>query len=265
MQNPLQSEERFPVTRSTLPSKKVLRAAAPLAFWLVVWQLAAQFAGNSLLIPSPQRVLTTLAELMATAAFWQTIGWSLARISLGLLIGAVLGVAIAALTCFVKAADLLLSPAIRVVRATPVASFIILVLLWVSASGTPTVITALMVLPVVWGNTRQGCLQTDLQLLEMARAYGFGRWKTLRLIYVPSALPYFTSGVTTALGLAWKAGVAAEVLCQPKHSIGAQVYYAKLYLETPSLFAWTLAVVLLSMALEKLLKLALRRLGRDKT
>ena len=62
------------------------------------------------------------------------------------------------------------------------------------------------------------------------------------------------------LGLAWKAGVAAEVLCLPKNAIGAQVYYAKIYLETPSLFAWTLAVIALSFLLEWAVGLLLRRL-----
>ena len=135
-------------------------------------------------------------------------------------------------------------------RATPVASFILLVYLWVERGRVPGLISALMVLPVVWGNVTRGIAETDPQLLELARAYGFGRGRTLRRIYIPSVLPYFASGCRTALGLAWKAGVAAEVLCQPQNAIGTQIYNTKYYLETPSLFAWTLVVIALSFLLE---------------
>jgi NitT/TauT family transport system permease protein len=115
-----------------------------------------------------------------------------------------------------------------------------------------------MVAPVVWENVRRGLLETDKDLLEAAHAYRFGRWKTVLLLYIPSARPYFVSGCLTALGLAWKSGVAAEVICMPKSAIGTQLNYSKLYLETPSLFAWTLVVVLFSLLLERLLKALFR-------
>ena len=153
----------------------------------------------------------------------------------------------------------------KIVRATPVASFILLTWLWAKSAWVPVVIAALMAAPVVWAATAQGIRDTDPQLLEMARAYRFDRWKTLRLLYLPSALPAVGTGCRTALGLAWKAGVAAEVLCRPRWALGAQVYNAKLAMETADLFAWTAAVVCLSFLVERglwlLWRLWERRLG----
>ena len=149
---------------------------------------------------------------------------------------------------------------VRIVRATPVASFIVLMLLWVRTAFLPSLISALMVLPILWGNVTRGIRETDPLLLEMGEVYGFGFWKQKRLIYLPSVLPYFTSGCKTALGLAWKSGVAAEVLCLPKQAIGTQVYYSKIYLETPSLFAWTLVVIILSFFVEGVLVFGMNRL-----
>lgn len=231
----------------------------PLAFWLAVWQLAAMAVGKDLLLPGPWTVARTLAALVVTAAFWQTTALTLARIFGGLLAGVVLGVLIAVLTCASRWCDRLLSPLVRVIRATPVASFILLVLLWVYTGRVPGVIAALMVLPVVWGNVSRGIRETDPSLLELARAYRFGVGKTLTLVYIPSVAPYFTAGVETGLGLAWKAGVAAEVLCHPKLAIGTQVYFARINLETPDLFAWTLVVILLSLLLETVLVRLLKR------
>lgn len=222
----------------------------PVLFWLGVWQLAAAAVGQELLLPGPAAVGRRLLELAAGAVFWQTALASLLRIFGGLLLGVALGALLAGLTAWVPLLDWVLTPAVKVVRATPVASFILLVYLWVERGRVPGLISALMVLPVVWGNVTRGIAETDSQLLELARAYGFGRGRTLRRIYIPSVLPYFASGCRTALGLAWKAGVAAEVLCQPQNAIGTQIYNTKYYLETPSLFAWTLVVIALSFLLE---------------
>ena len=230
--------------------RRIGRVLLPVLFWLGVWQLAAAAVGQELLLPGPAAVGRRLLELAAGAVFWQTALASLLRIFGGLLLGVALGALLAGLTSWVPLLDWVLTPAVKVVRATPVASFILLVYLWVERGRVPGLISALMVLPVVWGNVTRGIAETDPQLLELARAYGFGRGRTLRRIYIPSVLPYFASGCRTALGLAWKAGVAAEVLCQPQNAIGTQIYNTKYYLETPSLFAWTLVVIALSFLLE---------------
>ena len=241
--------------------KICVRIAIPLAFWLGVWQLAAMAVDLELLLPSPVQVWTSLTALAGTDTFWLSALFTLARVFAGLLGGTVLGGLLAFATHFSPSASLLLAPAIRVVRATPVVSFILLVYLWVSRANIPGVIAAMMVLPVVWGGLTAGLDGVDPQLLELARAYRFSRWKTLRLIYLPSLRPYFLSAVTTAMGLAWKSGVAAEVLCLPNPALGTRIYNTKYYLEVPELFAWTAVVVALSLILERLLRLALGRWG----
>lgn len=247
--------------------RKPVSVLLPLIFWLLVWQTAAMLVdanaamGGELLLPSPLRVLTVLAELAGKGAFWRAAFLSLGRMLAGILAGALVGVALAALTAGIRWCDLLLSPAVRVVRAVPVASFILLVLLWVRRDWVPVVISALMVVPVVWGAVRQGIAAADRQLLELCRCYRFDRTKTLRLFWLPSVAPAFASGLATAMGLAWKAGVAAEVLCQPRSAIGTQIYRTKLELATPELFAWTLMVILLSLAMEGLMKCLLRKGG----
>ena len=79
-----------------------------------------------------------------------------------------------------------------------------------------------------------------------------------RAIYAPAAAPYLLAACRSAMGICWKAGVAAEVIAQPANSIGDALYRAKLFLATDELFAWTVAVVLLSLAFEKL---AVRSIG----
>ena len=249
-------------------AKNFLNALIPPAFWLGVWQLAALLVdrqvngkGNELLLPYPATVFSSLVRLMGKGEFFLIVFSSLGRILLGLILGAAVGSLLAVLTCRSHWADQLLSPAIRVVRAAPVASFILLVVLWTDKNFVPVVIAALMVVPVMWGNLSRGIRETDPQLLELARAYRFSRWKTIHLIYLPCLHPYFTAAITTATGLAWKSGVAAEVLCLPSSAMGTQIFSTKYYLEIPDLFAWTAVVVTLSLLLEKLLRALLGRKG----
>lgn len=233
--------------------KNLITKVAALVFWLAVWELAAIKIGKELLVPAPISVLKSLLELSASPTFWKSVLLSLARVFLGFLAGAILGSIVGAVSYISAAANALLTPLIKMIRATPVASFILLALIWITSGLLPSFISMLMVLPVVSGNVYQGISETDPKLLEMGRVFRFGNKKIIKLIYFPSVKPYFYSACVTSLGLSWKAGIAAEVLCQPKLSVGTYLYYSKIYLDTPALFAWTAVVIILSMIVEQLL------------
>lgn len=241
--------------------RALFRVAIPLAVWLGVWQLASWWVGRDLLLPGPASVAGCLVELGQTGEFWLSALSTLARVVAGLVGGVILGALLAFLTHFSLWADRIFSPAIRVLRATPVVCFILLVYLWVARANIPGLIAGMMVLPVVWGSLTAGLQAVDGQLLELAEAYGFSRLKTLRLIYLPSLRPHFTAALLNGFGLAWKSGVAAEVLCPPKFAIGSSIQQARQALETPELFAWTLVIVALSLVLEGLLGLWLKPRG----
>ena len=252
-------------TMSPKGKKTLFRVAIPLAVWLGVWQLTSWWVGRDLLLPSPASVAACLVELGQTGEFWLSAVSTLARVVGGLVGGVVLGTLLAFLTHFSLWADRIFSPAIRVLRATPVVCFILLVYLWVARANIPGLIAGMMVLPVVWGSLTAGLKAVDGQLLELARAYGFSRLKTLRLIYLPSLRPHFTAALLNGFGLAWKSGVAAEVLCPPKFAIGSSIQQARQALETPELFAWTAVIVVLSLVLEGLLGLWLKPRGEGAT
>lgn len=240
--------------------KKIATKAAVAALWLVLWQLVCILVNMELLVVSPLMVLRRLWELMQTADFWRFALCSLGRIIAGFALGCAGGTLLAVLCFMVPFARAFFSPAVTVIKSTPVASFIILALVWLTGQYVPIFIAFLMVLPVVYGNVSQGIAEVDPQLLEMAKVYGMSRRKKLTAVYLPSVLPYFMAASRTALGLAWKAGAAAEVIGVTRDSIGRQLYYAKIYLETADLFAWTAVVILLSLLLERLYLWAAKRL-----
>ncbi len=233
--------------------RKLLRTPAVLAFWLLVWAIAAAVVGQELLLPSPVQAARELIGLARMPDFWLTIGRSVLRVLTGILSAVCLGVGLAFLTHKSAVMNALFSPVMTLVKSTPVASFIILALVWLGRSVVPVFISALMVLPVVWANVSAGLKGIDPQLLERARVYRLPRGRVLRRITWPSVLPHLRAALRSALGLGWKAGIAAEVLTVPPYSIGKRIYEAKLYLETTELFAWTAAVILVSLLIENLL------------
>ena len=232
-------------------------------FWVAAWHILALSVDNSLLLPAPVQVLRRMEEMMLTASFWQITAASIGRILLGLVSALILGVLLAVLTTASSAAEALVKPIMTVIQATPVASFAILVLIWLDRDYVPALICGMMVLPVVWSNVCAGIRETDAQLLELAKVYRLPRLRVLRRIYVPSVRPYFRAACSSGLGLGWKAGIAAEVLTVPKNSIGRMISESKLYLLTEDLFAWTLAVVLLSLLLQKIMLGLLKRRDTD--
>ena len=242
--------------------RKTLRTLAVVLFWLLIWQLAAALVGQELLLPSTLRVARELLRLAGGAEFWLTVAQSIRRVLTGIASAVLLGILLALLTHKSALLRALLSPVMTLVKSTPVASFIILALVWLGRDVVPPVIAALMVLPVVWANVSQGLDGIDPQLLELAQVCRLPRGRVFRRITLPSVLPHLRAALCSALGLGWKAGVAAEILTVPARSIGKRIYEAKIYLETTELFAWTAAVVLLSLVIERLLLRLVGRIGK---
>lgn len=231
-------------------------------FWLSVWQGLSLLVDKTLLLPGPAVVLRRLAQLALTGDFWRITGTSLLRILLGAVAAVALGTLLAVICCRVPWLDILCQPLVTIIKSTPVASFIILLILWVGRDRLPAVIVVLMVLPVVWGNVCAGIRNTDPLLLRTARVFRFSPLRTLRRVYIPSVMPHFLSACRTSLGLAWKAGIAAEILTVPGMSIGKMLAESKTYMETVDLFAWTLTVIVCSLLIEKGLMGAMARLGK---
>lgn len=241
--------ERKPLSKE---KKNQLAAAAAILFWLAVWQWLSAAIGQEILLVSPVSVLLRLLQLVREEEFWHSVFSSLTRISAGFLLAAAAGILSAALAYRFSAVRILLSPLVFTVKATPVASFVILCLIWVSSRNLSVLIAFLMVFPIVYLNLLEGLRQTDPKLLEMARVFRVGVWRRIRGIYLPQCGPYFLSACRVSLGLCWKSGVAAEVIGLPDGSIGEKLYQAKIFLQTSDLFAWTVVIIAVSVLFEHL-------------
>lgn len=243
-------------------SGKLTTSLVAVVLWLIVWHVAAIRLSKPLLLPTPLAVADRLGELIVTQNFWRYTLRSLLRVLGGILSGVGFAVIVSALTAAFRPAEILLTPLITVIKSTPVASFIILAMLWISDDILPVFISFLMVFPVVWANLHTALRSIPQPYHDLSQVYRLPLGRRIRRIFVPHALPYFLSACRSSLGLAWKAGIAAEVLALPALSIGKQLNESKLYLETIDLFSWTVVVIVLSLAFELCAKLLFHRLQR---
>ena len=231
-------------------------------FWLIAWHAGSVALGQSIILVSPITAAKTLFQMMGTAEFYQSVFGSLSRILLGFSAGVLLGTVLAALAYWLPPVGTLLAPLMHAIKATPVASFVILALIFISSRYLSILMGFLMVLPILYTNVLTGLRGTDAKLIEMARVFKMKPMARFKAVYLPAAYPGFLSACALALGMSWKAGIAAEVIGLPDRSIGEALYQAKIFFSTPEMYAWTLAIILLSVALEKAVMYAAKALSR---
>lgn len=245
--------------------KRMLLGMASTVFWLLLWQLAAMLIKQELFLVSPVAVIKCLFELMQTSRFYETVAFTLSRIMLGFVGGALVGTGFAFLAYKQHLFETLLRPILGAIKAAPVASFVVLALLAVGSKNLAALISFLMVLPVFYSSLLAALKSVEPERFEAAEVFGMLRRDRFRFIYLPYTAPHFASACQVGMGLAWKSGVSAEVIGITVGSIGEMLYESKLSLETDRLLAYTLVVVLISLLLEKLLSCLIGAVSRSLT
>lgn len=220
---------------------------------ILLWQLLAMKLDQKLLLATPVDVAKTLGVLVKSQEFYSAIAYSMGRILLGLLIGAAVGIACALLAGRWHFMEVLFWPYFSAMKATPVASIVILCLVWLSSRRLSVFIVFLVVTPVIYTNILAGIKNLDLKMKDMARVFGINGLRRLLYVYLPELKTYIIAAFALATGMAFKAGIAAEVIGTPGGSVGKMLYNAKVYLETPELFAWTLVIIVLSVVVEQVI------------
>lgn len=238
--------------------KKILCKIGIVFLWIIAWQLFSMWVNQPLLLASPIRCARELWKLLPTVAFWQAAGGSVFRILTGFAAGAVCACLLAAIAFRIKIVEEMFAPVVILIKAVPVASFVVMLLIWWGSSGLTMAVCFLVALPILYTNVLEGFKQTDVKLLEMAKVFRMPVKNCFFYIRRPALRPYVESGIRLAIGMCFKAGVAAELIGTPQFSIGERLYMSKIYLDTAGVFAWTCVVIVLSAMLEKCVMYAVK-------
>lgn len=235
--------------------KRTLKLFAVALFWIGVWWAVSLIYKMDFVLPSPLTTLKALIENVADATFWASVLWSTAKILCGFFLSAVLGFIIATLGIKFKVLRALFDPFCAVVRAVPVASFIILVLVMFSARNVSLIISFLMAFPIIYSTLTKGMDSANVKLLEAAKIFKMNFMRRLRFIYLPCLKPFLASALSVGCGLAFKSGIAAEVIGYPKGSVGEAMYLSKVQFDMPEMLSYTVVIVIISVMIEKVVTL----------
>lgn len=256
------------MTTSTTATRVATSGRAPMAvavgMWLVLWQVVAWWVGKDFVLASPVAVAARLVELVPTGAFWNAIGTTLSRVAVGCALAWTVATFTAAAAFRFRWAAALVAPWVAATRAVPVVAIIVVVLLWIDSRWLAAATAALVVYPIVHTQLLAGLASRDTRLLEVARVFAVTRWRRLWDITAPALRPFMITAATTGIGLAWKAGVAAEVIGVARGSVGGSLYDAKLTLAAADVFAWIVVVVALSVVTQRLVTAGLARVPRQR-
>ena len=238
-----------PIDKKTL-SVRALTRCAPVAFWLVVWQVVSMLDNSGILLCGPLDALLALCRLSSTQTFWSSIWFSTLRIVAGVLLGYIIAGVLAAASWHTSTVRILLQPVLLAIKSTPVACVVVILLIWTGAANVSVITVLLLVVPAIYFALCAGLDNMDAGQRDLFEIFGArGRRRFFALIW-PAILPYLEAASSTVLGMSWKAGIAAELIGVPAGSLGERIYQAKLLLETPDLFAWTFCVICLSWLFE---------------
>ena len=245
-----------------LLKNKALKIILPTVLILLIWETAFLLTDNTYFIPSIKETLSSLVKILISRSFFRIVLTSVFRVLAGLFLGLILGITAATLCHYHEIMNVLLSPIISIMKATPVAC--IVVLLWISMTYTQLTVfvVMLMVVPIVWQNVLDGFRAIDKDLIEVSEIFRLDLKTKLRVLIVPTLMKYISPALVTSVGLSWKAEIAAEIMTNS--NMGRLIYnYKNVTFDTASIFAWTIIIVLFSIALEKITKLLLRRLTNN--
>ena len=232
---------------------KHIRRIVIVLIWLLIWQFASMMTGLELLLASPVAVLKTIMNMLVSQQFYVTLMHSMINIGTGLMVGIVFGVILGICAAKYKLIAEFIEIPLQLMKALPVAAFIILLLMWFGSKNVSRIISAMVVIPMVVTGVTDGIKNTDIKLIQMARVYNMSTFNLFRYIYMTGVYPYLSSQLKIALGMCFKAGISAEIIGLVSNTIGTSMYYAKMYLLSSELFAWSIVIILVSLLVEKII------------
>lgn len=226
---------------------------------LAAWVFVSKLINAELILPSPFEVFSSMGSLVKTKAFWQAFAHTFLRVIISFAITVVLGTALGIAAGFSKFLRDFFELPLAIIRATPVVAFILIALFWFKSGTVPVFVSVLMTLPIMTTAVANGFSKADEKLMGMAKVFCLSKSQIFKYIQFPSLVPFLLNGMVSSFGLTWKVVAAGEVLSLPKYAAGTMLQKAQVHLETSTVIAVAIILVLVSFILEQLFMSVVKR------
>jgi NitT/TauT family transport system permease protein len=226
----------------------VLPVVSGLAFFLIWYGVKALFQASDWLLPTPAQIFA--AAWSERERLWPAAVSTAAGALSGFVLAATLGSGFGLLLALSRRLKASLYPWLLVLQMTPVIVLTPIIQLWIGA-GMPGIVTITLIVSIfpIVVNVTQGLLSADLNHVALFRMYNASRWQELFLLRVPTALPYFLTGLRIAAALAPVGAIFGEYMVGNASGgsggLGFLVYSYNTQIKIPALFATALTSCLL--------------------
>ncbi|MCC6947876.1 MAG: ABC transporter permease [Bradyrhizobiaceae bacterium] len=249
-----------PAAAARSPAERMLRFLLPalaLGLAFVAWEAIVRI--NALppyILPGPILVFQTLFADWGVLS--ESLYVTLRTTALALLLATVGGVLLALLFASSRLVELSLFPFAVVLQVTPIIAIAPLLLIYLEPNTAVLVCAWIVAFFPILSNTALGLASVDHNLRELFALYGASRWKTLLLLRIPAALPYFLGGLRIAGGLALIGAVVAEIAAGTAgrgSGLAYRIVESGYRLNIPRMFAALLLISLAGIAIFAVLSL----------
>lgn len=233
---------------------KTLQIISGFFLLWVIWESAAVFMRSSLILPSSFVVFEELRSLLTNPQAWLFLLQTVLKAFFALALSLILGIPLGFLIGMNRFLERVFSPGLFFLKSTPIVSWLTSALiLWGIGWQAPVFIVFVTLLPVIVLTIATGVRTVDAQLLEMAVLFNVSTKRKIADIYFASLLPFLFSTIQICIGMMWKSAIAAEFLIGDS-GIGVQIAWAKYYVDTPKVVAYTLFAIVFGFLIEYCLK-----------
>jgi len=230
---------------------------------LVVWQVASTRWLPSVLFPTPLRTAEAWVALVREGVLPYHVGVSLARITVGFLLGTLVGVPLGLCMGLFRPVLIVLEPYVQFFRFVPPVAWIIPAILWLGIGERSKIFlifytTVFLVLL----NTMAGVASVAKNQIRSARCFGVTRWQLFLWVSLPATMPYVLTGMRIAMGNSFAAVVGAEFIAA-QAGLGFLIIDSGTWMATDRMFAGMLTLGVLGIMADVLFRFVVaRRAGR---
>lgn len=241
--------------------RKWLPALIGVAALLAAWKLACALgAVNAYVLPPPEKVWRTFARMLASGELLNDVLTSLGRVLRGFGIAFALAFMLASLRILLPGSEPFYGYLVQFFRNVPPIAMIPLLILWCGiGETTKTVIIVLASFFPMYLSIAKGFTGVDPGLLEVARAFGYGRRRTFLRVVLPSAVSDILVGMRTSLGYSWRAIIGAEMVAAST-GLGHMILFAQQLSRTDKVIVGIAVIGLVGCATDRALGWLIRRL-----
>lgn len=212
---PRQSEKKWKSISQSSGKKRRYRLLSGFilpVIIIIIWQLIGSLGWvTKTVLPTPWEIILAAKNLAVSGVLFTNMKVSIIRAACGFVIGGGLGLALGTLVGLSAKSESLLDPTLQMVRTIPHLAITPLFILWFGlGEESKILLIGLGAFFPLYVNTFLGIRKVDAKLFEVARILEFSKWKQIKLLIVPSALPNILLGIRLSLGAAWLSLVVAD-------------------------------------------------------